>query len=368
MKKLMSIFMIFVLTMTSLVACSSGEKTDGETNGKKVKVGMVTDSGSIDDKSFNQGTWTGIQQYEKEFPADTKYVQPSGESTEDYTGAIDNLITAGYEMIILPGFKFEEALTKVQVENPNVKFVILDGEPAQAADNTLSIYFTEHEAGFLAGVSAALETKTGKLGFVGGMPIPPVERFGYGFLAGVAYANKNYGTTAEVVDYQYQGTFNDVAAGKTLAGGMYDKGIDVIFHAAASVGLGVINEAKTRAENGEEVFVIGVDVDQYEEGKTTNGNSVVLTSALKQIDVAAYENIKLFAEDKFPGGQTIIMDAKENGIGLPAENPNLSAETTSKTDEVLEAIKSEKIVVPSTKEALDKFLETNEYNASNIKY
>ncbi|HAX73830.1 MAG TPA: BMP family ABC transporter substrate-binding protein [Firmicutes bacterium] len=368
MKKLMSVFMLFVFAMTSLVACSSKDNAEGEASGSKIRVGMVTDSGSIDDKSFNQGTWTGINQYAEEFPADVKYVQPSGETTEDYLSSIDNLVTAGYEMIILPGYKFEEALTTAQTANPEVKFVILDGEPAEVNENSLSIFFTEHEAGFLAGVAAALQTKTGKLGFVGGMPIPPVERFGYGFLAGVAYANKTYGTTAEVIDYQYQGTFNDVAAGKTIAGGMYDKGIDIIFHAAASVGVGVINEAKTRAENDEEVYVIGVDVDQYEEGMTTKGNSVILTSAVKKIDVAAYENIKLFSEGNFPGGETLIMDAKQGGVGLPEENPNLTDDTVAKTDEVLEAIKSENIVVPSTKEALNEYLNTMEYNSSAINY
>ncbi|HAX73805.1 MAG TPA: BMP family ABC transporter substrate-binding protein [Firmicutes bacterium] len=388
MKKFISMFTVAMFAVVTLAACggnatgddsSNGETPKDETNGTQVKVGMMTDSGTIDDKSFNQGTWSGIERYAQDFPStDKKYVQPGGEATEDYLAANDNLVTAGYEIIVAPGFKFEEAIYEAQEANPNTKYILIDGAPTKeiekdnfetiVGENTVSIYFNEQEAGFLAGIAAALETKTGKLGFIGGMPIPPVQKFGYGFLAGVAYANENFGTSAEVLDYQYQGTFSDVPAGQTLAGGMYDKGIDVVFHAAGGVGVGVINEAKTRAENGEEVFVIGVDVDQYADGVISDGSSVILTSAIKRIDNAAYDYIKAFAEGNFPGGETIVMDAKMGGVGLPEENPNLAEETTTKTDEALELIKDGTIVVPSTAEELATYLDANGYDASNINY
>ena len=358
--------------MIALVACSSDKGESGSTTGTdnvNFKVGMMIDSGTIDDKSFNQGTWEGILAYTKDHKGvKGQHVQPNGETTADYLSAADNLMMAGNNVIIAPGFKFEEAITELQTANPEVSFVILDGEPATMAENTTAIYFAEHEAGFLAGVAAALQSQTGKVGFIGGMKIPAVERFGWGYLAGVAYANENYATNVEVVDYQYQGTFYDVQGGQMMAGGMYDKGIDIIFSAAAAVGNGVINEAKARTEAGEKVYVIGVDVDQYDEGLMNDGSSVVLTSAIKRIDVAVYDALKAYGEGNFPGGQIITMDAKTNGVGLPETNPNLTTDTQAKVDDTLAQIQSGALVVPVTGEELDTFLSEVGYQANTINY
>ncbi|MBP3907691.1 MAG: BMP family ABC transporter substrate-binding protein, partial [Turicibacter sp.] len=342
-----------------------GTTTNGEA---KIKVGMMTDSGTIDDKSFNQGTWEGIKRYESEKGSIVaQYIQPGGEATQDYLEAANNLLTAGNEMIIAPGFKFEEAIGKLQGENPETKFVILDGEPeGGVAENSVAIYFAEQEAGFLAGIAAALETKTGKVGFIGGMVIPAVQKFGYGFVTGVAYANANLGTNVEVADYLYNGTFNDVAGGQAQAGGMYDKGIDVVFVAAGGVGNGVIAEAKQRAEAGDDVYVIGVDVDQYEDGIISDGSSVILTSAIKRIDNAAYDKIDELVNGTFTGGQVITMDAKNDGVGLPAENPNLSEATQQAADEAFELIKNGTIVVPTELDEVTAMLEDLGFDASHL--
>ena len=372
MRKFTSMLIVTMVAMIALVACSSDKGESGSTTGTdnvNFKVGMMIDSGTIDDKSFNQGTWEGILAYTKDHKGvKGQHVQPNGETTADYLSAADNLMMAGNNVIIAPGFKFEEAITELQTANPEVSFVILDGEPATMAENTTAIYFAEHEAGFLAGVAAALQSQTGKVGFIGGMKIPAVERFGWGYLAGVAYANKNYATNVEVVDYQYQGTFNDVQGGQMMAGGMYDKGIDIIFSAAAAVGNGVINEAKARTEAGDKVYVIGVDVDQYDEGLMNDGSSVVLTSAIKRIDVAVYDTLKAYGEGNFPGGQIITMDAKTNGVGLPETNPNLTTDTQAKVDETLAEIQSGALVVPVTGEELDTFLSEVGYQANTINY
>ena len=372
MKHLTQLIIIIISTSISLVACSShkgGSETNEATATSSFKVGMLIDSGTIDDKSFNQGTWEGILAYTDEHSnVSGQYVQPTGETTADYLSAADNLILAGHDIVIAPGYKFEEAITELQEMNPDISFVILDGEPSSLAKNTTAIYFAEHEAGFLAGIAAALQSNTGKIGFVGGMKIPAVERFGWGYLAGVAYANKHYDTEVEVVDYQYQGTFYDVQAGQMIASGMYDKGIDIIFSAAAAVGNGVINEAKARTEVGEECYVIGVDVDQYEEGLMVDGKSVILTSAIKCIDTAIYEILTAYGEGYFPGGEVIRMDVKTNGVGLPVVNPNLTTDTQEKIDEVLGEIKSEEIIVPSTNEELDLFLGEMGYEGTRIHY
>ena len=370
MKKKFSMLTIALAASLGLVACGTGEGDKGTTtNGEaKIKVGMMTDSGTIDDKSFNQGTWEGIKRYESENGTiEAQYIKPGGEATQDYLEAADNLLAKGNELIIAPGFKFEEAIGKLQAENPETKFVILDGEPeGGVAENSVGIYFAEQEAGFLAGIAAALETKTGKVGFIGGMVIPAVQKFGYGFVTGVAYANANLGTNVEVADYLYNGTFNDVSGGQAQAGGMYDKGIDIIFVAAGKVGNGVIAEGKVRAEAGDDVYVIGVDVDQYEDGIISNGSSVILTSAIKRIDNAAYDKIDELVNGTFTGGQVITMDAKNDGVGLPAENPNLSEATQQAADEAFELIKNGTIVVPTELDEVTAMLEDLGFDASHL--
>ena len=371
MKKKIISLALSALMVTGLVGCGSNDSNSGNTGNSSettLKVGMVTDSGTIDDKSFNQGTWEGIKRYESENGTiEAQYIKPGGEATQDYLEAASNLLTAGNEMIIAPGFKFKEAIGKLQGENPETKFVILDGEPeGGVAENSVAIYFAEQEAGFLAGIAAALETKTGKVGFIGGMVIPAVQKFGYGFVTGVAYANANLGTNVEVADYLYNGTFSDVSGGQAQAGGMYDKGIDIIFVAAGGVGNGVIAEGKVRAEAGDDVYVIGVDVDQYEDGIISDGSSVILTSAIKRIDNAAYDKIDELVNGTFTGGQVITMDAKNDGVGLPAENPNLSEATQQAADEAFELIKNGTIVVPTELDEVTAMLEDLGFDASHL--
>ena len=367
MKKKVSMLTLALAATVGLAACGKGavnNESQEESTGAKLKVGMMTESGTIDDKSFNQGTWEGIERYKEENGTITsKYIKPAGEATQDYLEAANNLLASGHEMIIAPGFKFEEAIAQLQQENPDKKFVIIDGQPkGGAAKNTAAIYFAEQEGGFLAGISAALETKTNKVGFIGGMVIPSVQNFGYGFAMGVAYANANLGTNVEIADYLYNGTFNDVAGGKAQAGGMYDKGIDIIFVAAGGVGNGVIAEAKERAEAGNDVHVIGVDVDQYEDGLLSDGRSVILTSAIKRIDNAAYAKIDEAVNGTFKGGEVITMNAQNDGIGLPEENPNLSDATKEKLEEVLSLLKSGSLSLPNELEAVKAKLTEYGYN------
>ena len=255
------------LMVTGLVGCGASE---GEGN-DVLKVGMVTDSATIDDRSFNQGTWEGIQAAEEAFGISSTYMQPAGETEADYATEIANLYDAGYDFIITPGFKFETAIYEAQAKYEDAKFVILDGTPndggenSLVADNTVSIYFAEEQSGFIAGVAAALEIGEGDFGFIGGMKIPAVQRFEIGFAEGIAYANENLGTSISLKEENvvYEGTFSNVAGGQQLAAQMYDSGVKAIFVAAGSVGIGAINEAKTQVAAGKEAWVIGVDSDQY---------------------------------------------------------------------------------------------------------
>ncbi|MDO4799855.1 MAG: BMP family ABC transporter substrate-binding protein [Bacillota bacterium] len=369
-KKVLSILLVAVMLMAMLAGCG-GQNTGGSNApATKLKVGMVTDSGTIDDKSFNQGTWEGIKKYETEKGTIVaEYLQPHGETTEDYLQAIADLVDNGTQVIVTPGFKFEQAIFKAQELYKDVKFILIDGAPNdgnwekgvtyRTDSNVAALFFAEQEAGFLVGVAAALSSKTGKVGFVGGMEIPPVQKFGWGYQAGVKYANDTYGTKAEVIDYVYQGTFTDSAAGQALASGMYNKGADIVFTAAGGVGVGVFSEAKERAIKGENVFVIGVDVDQYDFGKISedaNAKSITLTSAMKSIDGMTYRFIDEIINGKFEGGKDYRLSIKDDGVGIPAKNPNLSDETVKRVDEVRKAIYDGKITVPSSEEALKEYL------------
>ena len=351
---------LFALLIVALVAAPAFAQN------KNFMIGMVTDAGTIDDKSFNQGTWEGVLKAGKDFNLKTKYLKPAGTTEADYLKEIGNLYDAGFKFMVTPGFKFESAILIAQDKYKDAKFVLIDGSPnngkydatrvEKVGDNTVSIFFAEHEAGFLAGVAVALQLKTGELGFIGGMEIPPVQKFNWGFQQGIAYANANFATAIvlKAENVIYQGTFSDVAAGQQIGASMFDKGVKAIFCAAGGVGVGAITEAKTRAVAGKTAWIIGVDVDQFADGIYKDGKSVMLTSAMKRVDVAAYNMVKAEREGKFPGGKTLNLDTMNDGVGIPDKNPNLSADVQKKVTEVTKLIKSGKISVASVQGSLIK--------------
>ncbi len=352
MKKIVVVLCILLVLTTSLFA-----QGGMESGANLLKVGMVTDAGTIDDKSFNQGTWEGILKAENEGLVEAKYLKPSGTTEADYLKEIGNLYDAGYHFIVTPGFKFESAIFAAQDKWPDAKFVILDGEPHSAdysefriEDNVVGVYWAEQESGFLAGVAAALQVEEGEFGFIGGMEIPAVQKFNWGFQQGLMYANENLGTdiVLKAENVIYQGSFDNVAAGQQIAASMFDKGVDVIFAAAGGVGVGAINEAKARATAGEEVWIIGVDVDQYPEGLYKDGKSVILTSAMKYLDRASYDMIKHELNGTFPGGTTLRLNASNDGIGIPVENPNLDDAVEAKVAEMYQMLKDGSVKVADT--------------------
>ena len=351
MKKFIVVMTVLLMACTFVFAQGQGEAA--ESTMPTLKVGMVTDAGHIDDKSFNQGTWEGIKRAETDFGVQTKYLQPAGTTPADYTKEIGNLIDAGYTFVVTPGFKFETSIYEAQDRWPDAKFVILDGDPHddsynyKRGDNTVSVLFYENESSFVAGVAAAVSLQDAEFGFIGGMEIPAVQKYNWGFQQGLAYANENYGTncTMKAENCIYQGTFSDVAAGQQLAASMYDKGVDCVFAAAGGVGVGCFTEAKTRAQNGQNVWMVGVDVDQYGEGLLPNGKSITLTSSMKKLDAGSYLMIEDELNGEFPGGQQIILSAKNDGVGIPAENPNLSAAAIKAAADAFAGVKSGAIIV-----------------------
>ena len=355
-KKMIALALASVMSI-GLMGCGSKSGVSESS----LKVGMVTDAGTIDDKSFNQGTWEGILKAKDELGIDNNYLKPAGTTESDYMKEIGNLYDTGYKFIAGAGFKLESAIFKSQEKYSDAKFVLIDGVPnngksgdervEKVGDNSVAVLFAEQEAGFLVGVAAAAQLKEGNLGFIGGMELPAVQKFNWGFQQGVKYANENLETKMNIKaeNVVYQGSFDNVAAGQQLAATMYDNGVKAIFTAAGGVGVGAINEAKARATAGKEAWVIGVDVDQYSEGVYDGEKSIILTSAMKKIDTATFDIIKDELDGKFPGGQTLTFDAKTGGVGIPEKNPNLSDETQSKVNEVYKEIQDGKIKVSSEK-------------------
>ena len=358
MKKLRTIFAILVALSLIVVGCSSkNAKNDTKSDGKSgYKIGVVTGEGGAKDKSFNQANVEAIQAWTKANGAKEPVVLET-KTQSDLTSNLQNAAKVS-DIISLAGYEFEKEIPKVAEQYKDKKFMYVD--TFVDAPNIASLIFKEQEAGYLAGYIAALQSKTGKVGYIGGTKIPPVERFGIGFVQGAKAAKSDI-----KVMYNYSGTFSDTNKGKTLAATMYDSGADVIFVAAGNTGNGVISEAKERgiidmSKSGEiKHWVVGVDKDQYEEGifkgKDKDGKeyqkSAILTSAVKNIEVAVTKILNEIKEGKFSKGEHIF-GIKENGVGIPKENPNLSEEAKSKITKAIEELKSGKVEVVATGDEL----------------
>lgn len=349
MKKIFSFIAVMLSAALIMVGCSSkSEKSSNESTDKSgLKIAVVTDEGGAKDKSFNQSNVEAVEAWVKTNGGTAQ--QPIETKSQDKI--VPNLETAAKvsDVVSIAGFYFEKSLPDVATKFKDKKFVLLDAVVEN--ENVTSITFQENEAGYLAGYAAALQSKTGKIGFIGGAKIPPVVKFGVGFVQGAKAANPDI-----EVFYQYSGTFTDTNKGKTLAATMYDSGADIIFAAAGGTGSGVIKEAQERAlndlkANGEiSHFVVGVDKDQYEEGifKGTDKDgkevekSVILTSAVKRIDVAVTKALDSIKAGAFKGGKANaqVLSIKDNGVGIPEKNPNLSQETYDKVMKAAEELKS----------------------------
>jgi len=318
MKKLL----VFILSLTLVFALSACGDDDEVTEVTETfQVGLVTDLGGIDDKSFNQGTWEGVELFaaEVDLPEDNyRYLQSASDA--DYLPNISAFSDEQLDLIIMPGFLFGDSLTEAAAIYPDQQYLIID--MVVVADNVVSAVFAEHEGSFLAGVAAALKAQEAgedTVGFIGGMDFGLIQKFEAGFEAGVWAVDPDM-----TVLVDYAGSFTDAQIGQTLAAKQYDAGAYVIFHAAGGTGNGLISEAKDRRAAGEDVWAIGVDKDQYEDGIYEGTDSAVLTSMMKRVDVAAYNVAMDTYEGNFPGGEILLFDLSNDGVGLPEVNPNLS--------------------------------------------
>lgn len=338
---------------TVLGACGTKEEEPkkGTTEGtdEAFSVAMVTDTGGVDDKSFNQSTWEGIKAFGKENGLEKgdggfDYLQSASES--DYVTNLNSLIRREFDLVFAVGFALHGAVEEVATQKPDAKIAIID-EVVPDLDNVASIMFKANEASYLAGVAAALESKSGKIGFIGGMTGEIIGGFQAGFEAGVAAVNPDI-----KVDVEYAESFTDAAKGQQIAKRMYDSGVDIIFHASGGVGNGLFTEAKERKakDPNANVWAIGVDRDQYDEGQVDADTNIVLTSVLKRVDVAAQDVAKLTQEGKFPGGELITYGLADQGVDLADSRGAISEENEAKIDEFKQKIIDGEIKVPEQPE------------------
>jgi basic membrane protein A len=339
---------IATLAVFSMAFVSCTQKKPAVAPAPTFRVGLVTDIGGIDDKSFNQGTWEGIVRFAKEVGLkerdDYKYLQSAAEA--DYIPNLSTFSDEKLDLIAAPGFLFEKSMSEVADKYPNNKYLIIDSVVNKP--NVASAVFAEHEGSFLVGVAAGLKAKAdGKkiVGFLGGMQFPLIEKFQAGFEQGVKAV---YPECKILVDYA--GDFGAPDKGQAIAQKQFNAGAYIIFHAAGGTGNGMIKEAKERTAKGDIRWAIGVDKDQYNDGiyDEANKKSAVLTSMMKRVDVAAHDVAKMTLEGKFPGGQTLVFSVANKGVGIPETNPNLSDDIVAKVKEYEAKIASGELKVSET--------------------
>lgn len=299
MRKLLT-FIFLAAAAFILTACSS----------EQAEIALVTDVGTIDDESFNQASWLGVKRYAEENNKTYRYYQPKEDNNEARKTSIRQAVKNGAKIIVCPGFMFDEAITELQNTYPDIKFVFVDGVPEDIQDNVYSILFKEEQAGFLAGYAAVKEGYR-KHGFLGGMAVPAVVRFGYGYVQGANAAAIELEEAIQI-EYWYGNAF---AGSPTITAKMetwYEGGTEVVFACGGGIYTSALEAAVKVTPNGK---VIGVDVDQ------SSLSELIITSAMKGLEASVYESLKLFFDgewDTIAGKvDNLGLQEGEDFVGLP---------------------------------------------------
>ena len=308
-----------------------------------IKVGLAYDIGGRGDQSFNDSAAAGLDKAKAEFGVEIKELEATGGETDaQKEERLTTLAEAGYNPIIAVGFAYAVSLGKVAPLFPEIQFGIVDdGSLSEANKNVTSLVFAENEGSFLVGAIAAQASKTGSIGFIGGVNVPLIVKFEKGFEAGAKAVNPNIKVKVKYLTEppDFSG-FGDPAKGKVAAEGMFDGGADVVYAAAGGSGGGVFEAAKAAGK-----LAIGVDSDQYLTADASV-KDVILTSMLKRVDVAVYDFIKSAVDGTvLTGVQTF--DLKVDGVGFSASNPAV-AEYAAKAEELKAQIIAGTITVPSS--------------------
>jgi basic membrane protein A len=329
--KLFSLVSVLVLFSLVLAACgpaAAPTEAPAEAPEAQITVGQITDMGGIDDKSFNQTAWKGVQDAEDQLGVEGKYLESQQQA--DYIKNIQQFVDEELDLIITVGFLLGVDTATAANENPDINFAIVDysypdcwpgatpGKDCgseEVIDNVLGLIFNTDQAAFMAGYLAAGMTETGKVGCFGGIKIPTVTIFMRGMEAGVKYYNRQHGTSVELLGWDtaadeglFTGNFESTDDGRRIGESLMDEGADIIMPVAGPVGLGTAAACQERG-----TMLIGVDTDWYV--SASEFKEVYLTSVLKNIDVAVYDAVEMVVDDRFEGGAWVGVLANE-GVGL----------------------------------------------------
>ena len=329
LKKLFAVGLTAIMMSSLLVGCSS--KT--ESNEDVYKIGMISDTGGVNDESFNQSTWEGLQQAQEKYGKDkvqVKYVESSQEA--DYTPNIETFVEEDLDLIIGVGYKMAGAIEEASKNYPDVQFAIIDHSYEKQPENVTSLIYEDNTAAYLAGLVAAKKTETNKVAFIGGIKSATLDKFEYGFRAGVKAANPKCELTV-----RYLNSFSDSALAKSVANQMHKDGVDVIYTAAGAAGTGAIEAAK---ENNK--MAIGVDVDQ-----SPLAPDNIISSTMKNVNVSIVNLVGEILEDNYQGGQVIVNTLASGGVGLSdTTKDHVSKDILDYVNEQAGKIKSGEIKVP----------------------
>jgi basic membrane protein A len=340
-----------LLVMLAVVSFAFAKGQTAQAGAGGVTCRLLTDATGIDDKSFNAAAWRGIL----EFYGDTwnnpkqrgvSYDVVTAQSQDMYIPNLRQATDEGYDLIVTTGFTFADALQEVAKGNPRQKYLIVDVDWLEGP-NILQAAYAEHEGSFLVGAAVALKAKADgiqnpRFGFIGGVPGAVITKFEVGYVQGILSVTPN----AEIVDY-YVNSWGEPALAKTQAKNWYDSGVYAIYSAAGGSGNGTIAQAKEYRAAGKDVWAIGVDSDQHEEGLYNSRDSAVLTSMLKVVESSLKYGLNAVQNNTFKG-EAIIFDLKANGVGYSNTNPALGSAIVSQLESIKADIISGKIKVAAT--------------------
>ena len=327
MKKILAL----VLALCMIFALCACGQSAAPAASAKVKIGMVTDVGGVNDKSFNQTSWEGLQALAKEDSRfEVNYLESKTDA--DYQTNINTFIDEKYDLIISVGYMLADATRAAAEANPDQKFAIIDDDTCADLPNVACLMFAQEQASYLVGLVAGSVTESKTVGYVQGMVFPSMNKFGVGFISGVLAVCPD----ATVLQYNAN-NFGDSAGGSTAAKDMITKGADVIYHAAGGTGMGVIE-----ACNEEGIWAIGVDTDQ-----SILAPDHVITSAMKRVDVASQDISKAVKAGEFKAG-VHMYDLSNGGVDLAPTRDHIPAEVLATVEAAKAAIIAGEKTVPTT--------------------
>lgn len=327
MKKFLCVLLTAIMLLSLTAATSFAEK-------ETVRVAMVTDTGGINDQSFNALAWAGLQKAQSELGVEVAYLESVTEA--DYGPNLETLYDEGYDLIICVGFMMADAVLEAATSHPEQMYAIIDS--GATAENIIGVNFAVEQCSYLVGVAAAKMTQTNNVGFVIGMAAPNMHPFGYGYYAGIKDTNPEI-----TVQCYNANNFGDVAGGKAAAISMFTQGADIVYHAAGGTGTGVIEAAKEQGK-----LAIGVDQDQ-----SYLAPEAVLTSAMKRVDGGVFALCSGLVEGTLVGGTDVYYTMEDGAVGIAPTITLLSEEALAAVKAAEEAILAGTIVVPATQEAFD---------------